>query len=765
MPRDEPVSPDVEAPERHPMAQWFRLAFAEAAVGIVLVDPAGTMRHANAVACRILGYPPGELEGRNILELTHPDDRRRAQDLASQLLSGNLPSYRAEKRFLRKDGIPVRIREISSVAIDGSMGRIVVSIIEDIGRTGRHDGRSLVESRLRTMLEALPIGALFIDERGRVVEANRAFLELVGSSRRDLDSGLIRPPDWLLGDERAMAEARAAGISAHSDKEFFRDGVRVPVRTAFATRDGESFAAFALDLTEQKSAEEALREREARLRSILDTAPEALITISERGLIQSFSRSAEVLFGYTADEVIGKNVSMLTPSPYREEHDGYLEHYLRTGEKRIIGIGRVVSAQRKDGSVFPMELAVGEVQMGNYRLFTGFIRDLTATHRIEQELRQAQKMEAIGQLTGGVAHDFNNLLTVILGNLEMLEARLTDAHQLDLVREARETAEHGAQLTERLLAFGRRQSLQPRLTNIGALLAEMMPLLRRTLGEAITIKGNADTDLWAAMVDPSQLQNAILNLAINARDAMPNGGQLTITAENAELGPDYVRHHSETRIGKYVLITVSDNGIGMAQDVLARAFEPFFTTKGVGAGSGLGLPMVYGFVMQSNGHVALASEPGGGTTIRMYLPQASVRRESGEAKNPQGFDESFKGMGESILLVEDDLRVRRMTAARLRDMGYRVIEAGDGPGALAALDEHPEVQLLFTDMVMPGGMTGADLATAARAGRPQLKVLLTSGYAEPELVKRQRTNRAGWLKKPYTAVELGRTLRGIFDGG
>ena len=197
--------------------------------------------------------------------------------------------------------------------------------------------------------------------------------------------------------------------------------------------------------------------------------------------------------------------------------------------------------------------------------------------------------------------------------------------------------------------------------------------------------------------------------------------------------------------------------------MLARAFEPFFTTKAVGAGSGLGLPMVYGFVMQSNGHVALASEPGGGTTIRMYLPQASVRRESGEAKNPQGFDKSFKGMGESILLVEDDLRVRRMTAARLRDMGYRVIEAGDGPGALAALDEHPEVQLLFTDMVMPGGMTGADLATAARAGRPQLKVLLTSGYAEPELVKRQRTNRAGWLKKPYTAVELGRTLRRIFE--
>ena len=373
----------------------------------------------------------------------------------------------------------------------------------------------------------------------------------------------------------------------------FEDGRRVDLLyNASPLRDQAGAVvgaiAAAVDITARKHSEAVLHEREARLHSILDTAPEALITISERGIVESFSRSAAALFGYAANEVIGRNISMLMPSPYREAHDGYLERYLRTGEKRIIGIGRVVSGQRKDGSVFPMELAVGEVQVSGQHLFTGFIRDLTATQKIEQELRQSQKMEAVGQLTGGVAHDFNNLLTVILGNLEMLEMRLTDERQLELVREARETAEHGAQLTERLLAFGRRQPLQPKLTDIGDLLGDMTPLLRRTLGETVRVRGRSDNDLWPVLVDPSQLQNAILNLAINARDAMPGGGRLTITAENAELEPDYARLYPEVQAGRYVLIAVTDTGTGMSEEVQERAFEPFFTTKEVGTGSGLG---------------------------------------------------------------------------------------------------------------------------------------------------------------------------------
>ncbi|ACL60978.1 hybrid sensor histidine kinase/response regulator [Methylobacterium nodulans] len=516
----------------------------------------------------------------------------------------------------------------------------------------------------------------------------------------------------------------------------------------------------AVDITRSHQAEAALREREARLRSILDTAPEALITIDEHGAIHSFSRSAERLFGYSADEVIGKNVAMLMPSPYREEHDGYLARYLRTGERRIIGIGRVVSAQRKDGTVFPMELAVGEVSAGDRPMFTGFIRDLTASRKIEQELRQAQKMEAVGQLTGGIAHDFNNLLTVILGNLEMLEAQIREPRQLELVKEARETAEHGAQLTERLLAFGRRQPLRPRLTDVGQLFADLTPILRRTLGETIQVKARLDADLWKVRVDASQLQNAILNLAINARDAMPNGGRLTLAAENTHIDAEYARQHPEVRIGRYVQIAVTDTGSGMTREVQERAFEPFFTTKEVGTGSGLGLSMVYGFAKQSGGHVALYSELGHGTTVRIYLPNAAGDEAEVQGPAPEPWLDAYQGQGETVLVVEDETRVRRVTVSRLQGLGYRVLEAANGPAALSVL-ETAGIDLLFTDIVMPGGMTGADLAEQVLARKPSVKVLFTSGYAEPDVVKQGQITDAKWLRKPYTLLDLARALRTV----
>jgi PAS domain S-box-containing protein len=511
-----------------------------------------------------------------------------------------------------------------------------------------------------------------------------------------------------------------------------------------------------------ESREADLRAKEARIRSILDTAPEALITIDETGSIQSFSRSSEILFGYRADEVIGKNIAALMPSPYREEHDGYLERYLRTGERRIIGLGRVVSARRKDGSVFPIELAVGEAKIDGYRLFTGFIRDLTASRKIEQELRQAQKMEAVGQLTGGVAHDFNNLLTVIIGNLEMLEMRLTDERQVELVRETRETAEHGAQLTERLLAFGRRQPLQPKLTDLGDLIESMGSLMRRTLGEAIEVRTIARDGPNLAHVDPSQLQNAILNLAINARDAMPRGGKLTIAVESTRVDADYAQVHPGVRAGHYVVVAVTDTGTGMSKEVQERAFEPFFTTKEVGVGSGLGLSMVYGFARQSGGHVALYSEPGHGSTIRIYLPRAATEEDDHAHHADVSGLAAFRGRGQRVLVVEDETRVLRMTVTRLEDLGYMALDAANGPAALALLDTHPEIDLLFTDMIMPGGMTGADLAIAARAKRPGIKVLLTSGYAEPDVVKRGLAADAKWLRKPYSSLDLARTLQLMF---
>lgn len=517
------------------------------------------------------------------------------------------------------------------------------------------------------------------------------------------------------------------------------------------------------DISDLKRIQADLAEREAHLRSILATVPESMIVIDEAGTIASFSTAAEKLFGYSSEEVYGKNVRMLMPSPDREAHDGYLSHYLTTGERRIIGYGRVVSGQRKDGTVFPMELSVGEAIANGKRIFTGFVRDLTSRHKIEEELRQSQKMEAVGQLTGGLAHDFNNLLTVISGNLEMIEARLQEPKLLSLVSEAQAAAEDGAKLTAQLLAFGRRQPLNPKLMDVGKFVSGFSDLLRRTLGEAIELRTVVTGSVNEALVDGSQLQNALLNLAINARDAMPRGGILSIEISRSRLDTDYARMYPEVRTGEYVLIAVTDTGVGMSSETKERAFEPFFTTKGMGAGTGLGLSMVYGFAKQSGGLVQLYSEIGQGTSIRIFLPaqvalppiQPDRADENKKANIPRGF--------ERVLVVEDDARVRRVTVSRLLDAGYSVIEATNGTEALALFQENRDIALLFTDVVMPGGMAGDELAHKVRTLRPEIKVLFTSGYAEPTIAGRELAEAGSWLKKPYTARELAIRLRELLD--
>ncbi len=517
------------------------------------------------------------------------------------------------------------------------------------------------------------------------------------------------------------------------------------------------------DVTNMKATEINLAEREAHLRSILDTVPDSMIVIEENGTITSFSAAAERLFGYSAGEVRGRNVKMLMPSPDREKHDGYLNRYITTGERRIIGYGRVVTGQRKDGTLFPMELSVGETRVNGKRIFTGFVRDLTSRHKIEEELRQAQKMEAIGQLTGGLAHDFNNLLTVISGNLEMIESRLNDEKLLTMLREAQGAAEDGAKLTGQLLAFGRKQPLNPKIVDVGQLVSGFSHLLRRSVGETIELRTIISGGSNEALVDASQLQNAILNLTLNARDAMPRGGRLSIEISRVKLDVDYAQMYPHVRTGDYVLVSVTDNGAGMSQEVKQRAFEPFFTTKSVGAGTGLGLSMVYGFAKQSGGHIQLYSEEGQGTSVRVFLPAVQYATDMASPAEQVAVKRALPGGSEKILAVEDDARVRRVAVSRLIDLGYEVIEAENGAAALERLKQHSDIALLFTDVVMPGGMTGDELAEIVRRERPEIKVLFTSGYAEPEIAGRELAASGSWLKKPYTARELAERLRELLD--
>jgi PAS domain S-box-containing protein len=629
-------------------------------------------------------------------------------------------------------------------------------------------GKPIAAVDFADMAQILDLTNIVIhDERGKVLHWTTGCQRLYGWSANEVLGTVVHEllmTRYPFPRDKIIKQVRTSGSWQGEIEQRRKDGSLVSVASLWVARptaDGkiQSILQINSDITELKRAQTELMTREAHLRSILDTVPEAMIVIDETGVVTSFSAAAAQLFGYDAEEVIGRNVRMLMPAPYREEHDGYIRRYLETGDARIIGYGRVVKGRTKDGAIFPLELAIGEARANGQRIFTGFIRDLTARQKMEAELRQSQKMEAIGQLTGGVAHDFNNLLTVIAGNLEMLEANLKDTGQREMLKEAQDAAQDGAKLTAQLLAFGRRQPLNPKPTDVGALVSNFAELLRRTLGESIELSIVTTGSAHLAVVDAPQLQNAILNLVINARDAMPDGGRLRIEISHVRLDADYAQAYADVRTGRYVLIAVTDTGEGMSEEVLDRAFEPFFTTKPTGAGTGLGLSMVYGFVKQSGGNIQLDSELGRGATVRVFLPLAEAVRDAAEPGRSKAGGDDMPGGSEKILLVEDDPRLRRVASRRLRSLGYQIIEADNGANALILLAAHPEIAMIFTDFVMPGGMNGNELAEAALAAKPAIKILFTSGYAEP--AARGKLRAGGWLRKPYTAIELAKRIRDV----
>ena len=396
-------------------------------------------------------------------------------------------------------------------------------------------------------------------------------------------------------------------------------------------------------------------------------------------------------------------------------------------------------------------------------------QEVTRRERTELALQQALKMEAVGRLTGGVAHDFNNLLTAILGNVDLALRRVPegDDRLRRSLQSARQASERAASLVQRLLAFSRQHPLEEKSVDVNRLVQGMSELLRRTIGETITVETVLAGGLWKTAVDPNQLENALLNLAVNARDAMPEGGRLTIETANTYLDEAYVAAHAaDMASGQYVLVAVSDTGTGMTKDVIDRAFEPFFTTKPMGAGTGLGLSMVYGFVKQSRGHIKIYSEAGEGTSIKIYLPrlmdESSV--EPWVPNEPARDAQVSEQRPEQILLVEDDEEVNRFSSEVLRDEGYHVIAAHEGASGLRLLDANPEVKLLFTDVVLPGGMNGRQLADEARRRRPDLKVLFTTGYTRNAIIHHGRLDAdVDLLTKPFTSEALAKKVRQILD--
>jgi signal transduction histidine kinase/CheY-like chemotaxis protein len=421
-----------------------------------------------------------------------------------------------------------------------------------------------------------------------------------------------------------------------------------------------------------------------------------------------------------------------------------------------------VSFRRKNGATFPGEIIATVIRdpQRNVLGVMGLVRDITQQLKQEEALRQAQRMDALGQLTGGIAHDFNNLLTVIMGSHELFEASRDPEQARECVRNANEAAEMGARLTGRLLSFSRQRKLEPVALDLNEQILGMMDLLRRSIGETVSVSTSLARSLGTICVDPSEIENAVLNLAINARDAMPRGGRLALETEDISLSPDDCVAYWLSP-GQYVRLSISDTGSGMPPEVVARAFEPFFTTKPPGRGTGLGLASVYGFVKQSGGNAQIYSEPGRGTTVNLYLPVVAPQEtvvDSGSDK------EANAAAGETVLVVEDNPEVRKLSLRRLALLGYRVVEADNGPAALALLDAGTEIDLIFSDVVMPGGMTGYELAHHAKQHLPAVKVLLTSGY-DAEVASAQDTTGSELrvLRKPYKQADLARALREVLS--
>lgn len=570
---------------------------------------------------------------------------------------------------------------------------------------------------------------------------------------------------------RALAIAVSEGRYEDEGWRVRKDGTRFwasvvvdPIRAPNGTLLG--FAKITRDITERKAAQDALRESEDRFRLLVQGVTDyAIYMISPTGEITNWNAGAQRIKGYMRDEVVGTNFSRFYTEEDRARGLPAQALAVAAKEGRFEKEGWRV---RKDGTTFWAHVVIDAIydDAGTHLGFAKVTRDITerkqaaeALERANAALFQSQKMEAIGKLTGGVAHDFNNLLQVIGGNLQLLAQDVADmAKPAQRVRNALAGVARGAKLTAQLLAFGRRQPLEPRVVNLGRLVGGLDDMLRRALGDGIELKTVAADGLWNTFVDPFQVEHAILNLAINARDAMNGQGRLTIEAGNASLDDIYVASNPEVAAGQYVMLAVTDTGAGIPPELMGRILEPFFTTKPEGQGSGLGLSMVYGFVKQSAGHLKLYSEVGHGTTVRIYLPRVK-RDEDILTELDSG---QVTGGTETILLAEDDDEVRNIAVALLQDLGYRVLTAKDAAAALAIIESGVPLDLLFTDVVMPGSLRSPELARMARERLPQLAVLFTSGYTENAVVHAGRLDDGvELLSKPYSREALARKIRNV----
>lgn len=653
---------------------------------------------------------------------------------------------------LFKIQVGVRTRELKKEITERKQTE--AELQESVGRY-----RDLVEGSLEGIL---------LHKDFKTVFANKALADILGFGSVDEIMELPSLFEFIHPQERerlaGYTKAIEAGKEAPSHFEvqaIGRDGSTIWLDTlqrVVTWKGQQAIQATVFDITQRKGAEEALRESEIRNRSILETARDAIISINEEGLIESFNQSSEQIFGYTAEEVIGRNVDILMRDDLRKHHQKGFERYHKTGVSNIIGKTIEVSGKRKDGSIIPLEMTIGEAKLIDKKRFTGVLRDITERKQMEMQFHHAQKLEAVGTLAGGIAHNFNNLLGIILGNITLMRAQMDRGNpHYEILSKIETKVLSGSELSKQLLGFARGGKYELKSVNLNTLILHISDMFGRA-HKAIRIDKKLDAGLWNGNVDEGQIEQVLLNLLVNSWQAMPRGGEINIQSGNVNLDDDFVKPH-QMQAGKFVKLSVTDTGMGMDKELQTRIFEPFFTTKEMTQGSGLGLASAYGIVKNHEGIITVESEPGKGTTFEIYLPATDEE----PAKQEEASNKRRRGTG-TILLVDDEEELISAGQLSLKMLGYDVLVANDGNRALEIFEKDKErVDLVILDMIMPG-KGGGEVFDKLREMKPDVKVLLSSGYSlEGEAQEIMNRGCEGFIQKPFALDTLSLKLFEVLE--